>query len=153
MVRQTNVKDTNRHLIALQRISDTNGGNRAAPDAEREEAPGYDASVAYVADQLRRRASSSGHRSSPTRSRSRLAASLTVGGTAYRIDKMTESIDTPAGGITGPIAGVPEDATTGCEATDFAGQDFTGAVALIRRGGCTFEQKSPTPRPRAQSPP
>jgi Zn-dependent M28 family amino/carboxypeptidase len=37
---------------------------------------------------------------------------------------------------------VPEDATTGCEATDFAGQDFTGSVALIRRGGCTFEQKS-----------
>ena len=67
---------------------------------------------------------------------------MTVGGTAYRIDKMSESIDTPAGGITGPIRVVPEDATTGCEATDFAGQDFTGSVALIRRGGCTFEQKS-----------
>ena len=46
------------------------------------------------------------------------------------------------GGITGPLVVVPEDATTGCEAADFAGQDFTGAVALIRRGGCTFEQKS-----------
>ena len=53
LVRQTNVKDTNRHLIALQRIADTNGGNRAAPDGEREEAPGYDASVTYVAGQLR----------------------------------------------------------------------------------------------------
>ena len=36
---------------------------------------------------------------------------------------------------------MPEDTTTGCEATDFAGQNFTGSVALIRRGGCTFEQK------------
>ena len=44
--------------------------------------------------------------------------------------------------MTGPIRVVPEDATTGCEATDFAGQDFTGTVALIRRGGCTFEIKS-----------
>ena len=55
---------------------------------------------------------------------------------------MSESIDTPVGGITGPIRVVPEDATTGCEATDFAGQVFTGTVALIRRGGCTFEQKA-----------
>jgi Zn-dependent M28 family amino/carboxypeptidase len=70
------------------------------------------------------------------------AASLRVGGTTYRIDKLSESIDTPDGGITGPIRVVPEDTTTGCEATDFAGQTFTGAVALIRRGGCTFEQKA-----------
>jgi aminopeptidase S len=34
------------HLVALQRIADENGGNRACPG------PGYEASVAYVADVL-----------------------------------------------------------------------------------------------------
>ena len=142
LVRQTNVADTNRHLIALQRISDRNGGNRAAPDGESAAAPGYDESVAYVADQLRRAGFIVRTPEFSYPVEVELAASLTVGGTAYRIDKMSESIDTPGAGITGPIRVVPEDATTGCEATDFAGQDFTGSVALIRRGGCTFEQKS-----------
>ena len=107
LVRQTTVDKTNRHLIALQRISDANGGNRAAPDGERATAPGYDASVAYVADQLRR---SGFIVTTPKFSypvEVELAASLTVGGTAYRIDKMSESIDTPVGGITGPIGWCP----------------------------------------------
>ncbi len=142
LVRQTDAKDANRHLIALQRISDTNGGNRAAPDGESAEAPGYDASVAYVAGKLRQAGFivKTPEFSYPVEVE--LAASLTVGGTAYRIDKMAESVDTPPGGLTGPIRVVPEDATTGCEAADFAGQAFTGSVALIRRGGCTFEQKA-----------
>ncbi len=54
LVRQTNGGDANRHLIALQRISDRNGGNRAAPDGESAAAPGYEASVEYVSGQLRR---------------------------------------------------------------------------------------------------
>ena len=53
LVRQTNGGDANRHLIALQRISDRNGGNRAAP-GDSADAPGYDESVDYVAGQLRR---------------------------------------------------------------------------------------------------
>ncbi|WP_344810484.1 M28 family metallopeptidase [Microlunatus aurantiacus] len=142
LVRQTNGGDANRHLIALQRISDRNGGNRAAPDGESAAAPGYEASVEYVSGQLRRAGYLVDVQDFTYPVEVELAASITVGGTAYRIDKMNESIDTPAGGITGPIRVVPEDATTGCEATDFAGQVFTGSVALIRRGGCTFEQKS-----------
>jgi Zn-dependent M28 family amino/carboxypeptidase len=54
---------------------------------------------------------------------------------------LVQSPQTPVGGVTGPLRVVPEDATPGCEASDFAGQDFTGSVALIRRGACTFEQK------------
>lgn len=142
LVRQTKVADANRHLIAFQRISDRNGGNRAAPDGERETAPGYDASVEYVADQLRRAGFVVRTPEFSYPVEVELAASITVGGSSYRIDKMAESIDTPEGGVTGPIRVVPEDATTGCEATDFAGQDFTGSVALIRRGGCTFAIKA-----------
>jgi Zn-dependent M28 family amino/carboxypeptidase len=71
-----------------------------------------------------------------------VASSLEVaGGGTYQIIKMAESINTPVNGITGVLAVVPEDGTTGCETTDFAGQDFTGKIALIRRGGCTFESK------------
>ena len=70
-----------------------------------------------------------------------MANDVRVGARTFKIDKMTQSIDTPVGGVSGPLRVVPEDTTTGCETTDFAGQDFAGSVALIRRGGCTFEQK------------
>ena len=145
LVRQTNVGDANRHLIAFQRISDSHGGNRAAPDGESAEAPGYDASVEYVAEQLRL----AGYRvrtpefSYPVEVE--LAATLTVGGTEYRIDKMQFSPDTPAGGITAPIRTAPDapgDATPGCEASDFAGGNFAGSIAVIRRGACNFSVKS-----------
>ncbi|SDK66128.1 PA domain-containing protein [Lentzea albidocapillata subsp. violacea] len=48
---------------------------------------------------------------------------------------------TPNGGLTAPLRVVPEDGAPGCEASDFAGQDFKGSVALIRRGTCTFVAK------------
>lgn len=142
LVRQTNGGDANRHLIALQRISDRNGGNRAAPDADRPTAPGYEASVDYVAGQLRRAGFVVDVQDFTYPVEVAVARSVQVGSANYQADKMDQSPETPVGGVTGPLRVVPEDATTGCEATDFAGQDFTGAVALIRRGGCTFEQKS-----------
>ncbi|MDN5805483.1 MAG: hypothetical protein L0H26_13005, partial [Microlunatus sp.] len=142
LVRKTKAADANRHLIALQRISDRNGGNRAAPDTERPESPGYDASVDYVVDHLRQAGFIVRTPEFSYDVEVEVAASLTVGSKTYRIDKMSFSIDTPVGGVTGPVRVVPEDATTGCEATDFAGQDFTGTIALIRRGGCAFAQKA-----------
>ena len=145
LVRQTNVDDTNRHLIALQRISDRNGGNRAAPDAERPTSPGYDESVDYVADQLRRAGFVVRTPEFSYEVEVEDAATLTVGGSEYRIDKLEFSPDTPAGGVTGPlraVADAPGDATPGCEASDFAGQVFTGSIAVIRRGGCNFSVKS-----------
>ncbi len=69
------------------------------------------------------------------------AAIAEVGATTYENIPLELSPQTPVGGVTGPLRVVPEDATPGCEATDFAGQDFTGAVALIRRGACTFDVK------------
>lgn len=142
LVRRTNVADANRHLIAFQRIADRNGGNRSAPTAENPDSPGYDASVDYVVGKLR----DAGFRvTTPSFSypvEVEDAASLTVGAEQYRINKMNASIDTPEGGVTGPLVAVPADADTGCQAADFAGQNFNGAVALIRRGGCTFELKA-----------
>lgn len=136
LVKSVSSGGANRHLIALQRIADQNGGNRA------DQTPGYEASVDYVAARL---AAAGFIVSTPEAKYEEEvvdAESLVVGDQEFQILKMSESIDTPVGGITGPLVVVPEDATTGCEATDFAGQDFTGSVALIRRGGCSFEQKA-----------
>ncbi|MFD5828214.1 M28 family metallopeptidase [Lentzea sp. NPDC060358] len=135
LAKKVTTEGVNRHLIAFQRLADRNGGNRAALT------PGYDASVDYVAGKLRDQGFIV---STPTFDFDVAvtdAERATVAGVNYQALIMTESPQTPVGGVTGPLRVVPEDATTGCEATDFAGQDFTGSVALIRRGGCTFEQK------------
>ncbi len=135
LAKKVTAEGVNRHLIALQRIGDRNGGTRAALT------PGYDASVDYVAGKLRDEGFIV---STPTFSFDipvTDAELARVDGVDYQALIMTASPQTPAGGITGPLRVVPEDATTGCEASDFAGQDFTGSIALIRRGGCTFAQK------------
>ncbi|NGY61643.1 M28 family peptidase [Lentzea sp. NEAU-D13] len=135
LAKKVTVEGVNRHLIAFQRIADRNGGTRAATT------PGYDASVEYVAGKLRDEGFIV---TTPTFNfdvQVTDAKLASVGGVNYEAIVMTASPQTPVGGVTGPLRVVPEDATTGCEATDFAGQDFTGSVALIRRGGCTFEQK------------
>ena len=135
LAKKVTVENVNRHLIAFQRIADRNGGTRAALT------PGYDASVEYVAGKLR----DEGFIVSTPTFEFQIpvtdAESARVDGVNYQAIIMTASPQTPVGGVTGPLRVVPEDGNTGCEATDFAGQDFTGAVALIRRGGCTFEQK------------
>lgn len=143
LVKKVKATQANRHLIAFQRIAAANGGSRSAPSATVLETPGYDASVAYVVRQLQRAGFDYEVQDFSYPVEVSLASSLEVaGGEQFEIVKMAESIETPEGGVTGPLAVVPEDATTGCEAGDFAGQDFTGTVALIRRGGCTFESKA-----------
>lgn len=136
LVRQVTADGANRHLRALQRIADQNDGTRAA------NTPGYDVSVEYVAGKLR---SAGFIVTTPEFTYQELvidAASLVVGGTAYAIDEMAFSPDTPVGGITAPLAVVPQDTTPGCEAGDYTGVAATGAIAVVRRGGCTFAQKA-----------
>ncbi|MGW6930318.1 M28 family metallopeptidase [Lentzea sp. NPDC054927] len=135
LAKKVTVEGVNRHLIAFQRIADRNGGNRAALT------PGYNASVDYVAGKLRDEGFIV---STPTFTYDidvNDAESARVDGVNYQALILVQSPQTPVGGVTGPLRVVPEDTTTGCEASDFAGQNFTGSVALIRRGGCTFEQK------------
>jgi Zn-dependent M28 family amino/carboxypeptidase len=135
LVKSVTVDGVNRHLIALQRIADRNSGTRAVGT------PGYDASVQYVVGKLRGAGFdvSTPEFTYPVQITD--AATAKVGGTTYEAIPMEFSPQTPVGGITGPLRVVPADDTPGCEATDFAGQDFTGAVALINRGSCTFDVK------------
>ncbi|MFJ5987617.1 M28 family metallopeptidase [Lentzea sp. NPDC092896] len=135
LAKKVTVEGVNRHLIAFQRLADRNGGNRAALT------PGYDASVDYVAGKLRDEGFIVTTPNFTFDIPVTDAETARVDGVNYQALILTASPQTPAGGITGPLRVVPEDATPGCEASDFAGQDFTGSVALIRRGACTFEQK------------
>lgn len=143
LVKSVTVGGANRHLIALQRIADANGGNRAVINGTTITDPaGYQASVDYVARQMRSYGFKVQVKDFEYEVSDYVGQSLVVGGGTFTVYKMNESIDTPAGGLTGPLAVVPEDGTTGCEAADFASQTYTGTIALIRRGGCTFAQKA-----------
>ena len=54
---------------------------------------------------------------------------------------MTYTPSTAEGGIRAALVAVPADDTTGCEAPTTPRPDFTGRIALIERGGCSFAEK------------
>ena len=138
------------HERTFQDIAIANEGNRAATT------PGYDASVEYVANRLRR----AGYRVTldafnfPT-------WTLNGPSTLQRTDAGNEATyveDTDyivaqfsgAGDVTGPIfvagntvvppPGGAGTSISGCAPADFAGMP-AGAIALIQRGTCPFTQK------------
>jgi Zn-dependent M28 family amino/carboxypeptidase len=123
----------------LQRIADANGGNRASGQ------PGYDASVEYVAGELRRAGFTVETPSFPFDTFAVDAETLVVGGTpGPAVTALTYSPATAAGGVTAPLVVAPDapgDPTPGCEAGDYANLPARGAVVLVRRGSCTFTQK------------
>ncbi len=126
-----------RHLQALQAIADRNGGNRFAGLS------GYDASAAYVVDQLRR----AGYRPTTqefqypaffertTTQLSQLSPAATsyVNGNDFRI--MSYS----GGGTAQAPLAAPSG--VGCDTADFAGFP-QGAIALVSRGTCSFRIKT-----------
>jgi Zn-dependent M28 family amino/carboxypeptidase len=138
LVRKADGADANRHLVAFQRIADRNGGNRAA------NTPGYDASVDYVARQLRQAGFKVSTPEFTYEEEVAVTNEVRLGSATFVADKLELSPLTPVGGVTAPlraVADLPGDATPGCETTDFDGQDFTGTIAVIRRGGCNFSVK------------
>jgi Zn-dependent M28 family amino/carboxypeptidase len=126
-------------LEELQRIADAHGGNRASGR------PGYDASVEYVAGELRRAGFTVETPSFPFDTFAVDAESLVVAGTpGPPVTALTYSPATAAGGVTAPLVVAPDapgDPTPGCETADYANLPARGAVVLVRRGSCTFTQK------------
>ncbi len=136
------------HQAAFQAIADANDGNRAAGTA------GYDASVAYVADTL----TAAGYEVEldpfpftfvPLGELTQLApitADYETGsfsGTGYgEVAGNVIPIDLALG--TGAWPADPSTSTSGCEAGDFAGADFSGPsdIALVQRGFCFFSVKA-----------
>lgn len=131
------------HLEAFQDIADANDGNRAANTS------GYEESVEYVAETLE----AAGWNVTidefdyllpiPT------IQQLTPQDVAHPAGYFSEG--SAEGEVTGTVIPVdlvlalPRDpVTSGCEASDFAGLDFTGDqdIALIQRGTCEFGVKA-----------
>ncbi len=136
------------HQAALQAVADANDGIRAAGT------PGYDATVDYVVETLE----AAGYdvelnefpftfvppatliQTAPVNAEYETGAFSgsgfgTVDGTVIPVDLALGNADWPTD---------PSASTSGCEASDFAGLDFSGPsdIALIQRGACFFSTKA-----------
>lgn len=144
------------HVRALQAIADANGGNRAAGT------PGYDRSADYVAGRLR----DAGYdvrfekftfrffeeRSPPTllsgpdrvpvpREGLKTFTNSAAGDVTAQLRAVALGLPNDPGppGSAAPGA-APPPSTSACEVSDFDGFE-RGAIALVRRGACTFQAK------------
>ncbi|MFJ9342390.1 M28 family metallopeptidase [Streptomyces sp. NPDC101733] len=140
LVKEATGKGANNHLKVFQALADYNKGTRVAGSK------GHVQSAQYVEAVMK----ASGYK--VTRHEfdfvyvETVSEKLKVNGPTGRdvpIKLMTYTASGPTGGVTAPVAVVPVDAdgTTGCEPTDFAAGAFTGKIALVKRGGCTFAVK------------
>jgi Zn-dependent M28 family amino/carboxypeptidase len=138
LVAKSSAEGAYEHLERFQAIADSAGGHRAAGSL------GHDASAAYVYRLLRKAGYEVSYDAFEFTYTETLAEKLSVLSPTRRdvaIKAMTYTKSTPEGGIEASVAVVPVDTTTGCEAADYAAGTFTGKIALIKRGGCTFAQK------------
>jgi Zn-dependent M28 family amino/carboxypeptidase len=130
------------HLEAFQAIADENDDNRAAGTS------GYEASVDYVVEVLEAAGWDVSIDEFPyTYVGPSTLTQLTPVEAEYETGPFTGS---GAGDVTGTIIPVDLDlglgntSTSGCEAADFTGLDFSGEddIALIQRGTCPFGDKA-----------
>ena len=135
-------EDALAHMQAFQDIADANGGTRASAT------PGYDASADYVAGRLGALGLEVERQEFLAQIYRENSASLSADGVAIATQSVTFS---GSGSVTGgtiiPVdldLGLGNGSSSGCEATDFDGLDFSGDsdVALIQRGACSFFQKA-----------
>ncbi|WP_033322178.1 M20/M25/M40 family metallo-hydrolase [Actinomadura atramentaria] len=137
--------EVRRHLRAFATIAREHGGNRAAGR------PGYDASVAYVVDELRR----AGYRPVVRRFTyphwaDRITPELAVvapkprpyvHATDFVSMEYAGTGDVTARAVAVDVPKANEAGTAGCEDADFASFP-RGAVALLQRGACDFGAKA-----------
>ncbi|KQU60988.1 amidohydrolase [Rhodococcus sp. Leaf278] len=122
------------HLQELENIATAHDGNRAAGTA------GYDASVDYVVSQLESAGFDVTTPEFEFETFEATTQTLSLAGTEIPVFALSYSPTTPAEGITARVVGAPAGAD-GCEATDYAGLDLAGAVAVVPRGVCPFGAK------------
>ncbi|MFI9150559.1 M28 family metallopeptidase [Streptomyces sp. NPDC053367] len=140
LVKEATAKDAFRHLGVFQAIADRNGDTRAAGSK------GHRQSAAYIEVLLKAAGYKISRQEFDFVYTDEIAETLAVVSPQPRdipVELMTYTVSGPEGGLTADVAVTPLDAdgTHGCEAADFAGGTFTGRIALIKRGGCTFAVK------------
>jgi Zn-dependent M28 family amino/carboxypeptidase len=123
-----------RHLVALQRIADRNGGTRVAGSA------GYAASVRYVQAELRKLGYAAKVTAFPFTSYRELTESarqVEPTQRAVKVEAIDYSPSTPPGGLRAPV--VPA-AGNGCARGDYA--NVRGRIAIAQRGTCFIYEKA-----------
>ncbi|MGW7328330.1 M28 family metallopeptidase [Streptomyces sp. NPDC054840] len=140
LVKEATGKGAYNHLKVLQSLADYNNGNRAAGSKGHEQSAKYIEAVMKAAGyQVTRNEFDFVYVET-------IEEKLTVGGANQRdvpIHLMSYTANSPEGGVSAQVAVAPVDAdgTNGCEPGDFASGTFTGKIALVKRGGCTFAAK------------
>ncbi|MFD8147787.1 M28 family metallopeptidase [Streptomyces sp. NPDC059708] len=140
LVKEATGKGANNHLKVFQSIADYNNGTRVAGSK------GHEQSAKYVEGVLKAAGYEVSRHEFDFVYVETIAETLKVNGANGRdvpLKLMTYTASGPEGGVTAPVAVVPVDAdgSNGCEAGDFAPGAFTGKIALVKRGGCTFAAK------------
>jgi len=140
--RCVNADDVFEHLQAFQAIADANGGTRASGT------PGYNESADYVAGLLENAGFNVERQEFSFSTYTENSSSLIVDSLSVPTQTFTYS----ASGIVtdGNVIAVDLDlgpgnsSTSGCEASDFDGFDWSGLddIALIQRGACAFGAKA-----------
>ncbi|NNF54172.1 MAG: M28 family peptidase, partial [Acidimicrobiales bacterium] len=137
-----NGDDVYTHLQAFQDIADANDGTRASGT------PGYDASADYVQGLLEAAGYEVTIQEFAFTLFTEVSSSLSNNGAAIETQTMSFSGSgslTNANVIPVDLAlGLGNASTSGCEAADFDGLDFSGSndLALIQRGACAFGSKA-----------
>ncbi|MFD5701289.1 M28 family metallopeptidase [Streptomyces lasiicapitis] len=138
LVKKSTGKSAYRHLEKFQEIADANGGNRAAGTK------GHKASTKYVYDRLKK----AGYKVSyqdftfyESKTLREGAAVLSPEARKLNAVAFDFSKSTPEGGVQAAVAAARVDETPGCEADDYTSDTFTGKIALVKRGACTFAEK------------
>ncbi|MDX3532797.1 M28 family metallopeptidase [Streptomyces sp. MB09-01] len=142
LVEEVTVRGAHRHLAKFQQIADANGGNRAAGT------PGHAASAAYVHDTLKKAGYQVSYQDfdiyeahTKTEKAFVFGGAEGAGGRELATAAFTFTRSTPAGGLAAPLALARVDETPGCTADDYRAGAFTGKIALVKRGACTFVEK------------
>lgn len=137
MTEAVSVEAVHDHLEAFQDIADANNDNRAAGT------PGYVASAEYVEQQLQAAGYDTTRQPFMFLYQETLTESLSeVSPNPRDIENvvMPYSPNTPEGGVTAAL--VQPASVEGCATEAWNGVDATGKIALIRRGTCSFADKS-----------
>ncbi|GIJ29756.1 amidohydrolase [Micromonospora qiuiae] len=146
LTKAVTVEGVFKHLDKFQAIANANNGTRASGT------PGYDASADYVAGLLEK----AGYQVSRQQfdfayfeefgsSFAQVAPNPTTYADGVDYELMSYS---GAGVAEAEVVPVdlaltpPRDSSSGCEASDFAGVDVAGKIALMQRGTCAFGDKA-----------
>jgi Peptidase family M28 len=122
------------HLRKLQEVADANDGSRA------EGTPGYDASVAYVANVLRNKGFDVETPEFELLDRTEGGnPTLRIAGRTFHVDQASLVITTPPGGLNAVT--LRPGKSSGCRVADYGGASARGALAVVDDTGCSVVDK------------